>query len=92
MHKRYYSILIAFAFALSLNSCGPTPAGLAEECRRLNKELAATTNDDERDSLYREIAAIESEARQSLTKTEFKEYARLAHPNSEATDQPSVNH
>lgn len=77
----YISVLSALSFLFS--SCGPTPESLAEQSHRLHDELKAARTQSDSDSIYREISYIETYARRELTKTEFKEYARMAHGDHE---------
>ena len=60
-------------------ACGPSPASLAEESKVLHKSLEVAATRADSDSIYREIAYIESEARKLFTKAELREYLKLAH-------------
>ena len=75
-------ILFFFTLLLSLSlcSCDKTPQQYADENIRLHIQLTNATNRADSDSIFHQIAVLESEARAQLTKTEFKDYARLAHP------------
>lgn len=83
---KIFLFFIASVSSMILVSCGPTPQTLAEECRKLNDELKHTTDSAVRDSIYREIAVVETRARKSFNKAELKEYARLAHPQTSETE------
>ncbi len=65
----------------TFTSCGPTPDSLAHENIRLHEELEKAANRNDSDFIYREIAAVQTQARTSFRKAELKEYERLAHPD-----------
>lgn len=79
MRKLMLYILTVSAVVV-MTSCGPSPESLAKESIRLNEELKTAITRRDSDSIYREIAAIETTARSSFRKSELKEYERLAHP------------
>lgn len=74
------SILITgVAVAAALSGCSPTPADLANESRLLHVELAEAVTSEDSAAVFRQIAELESRARQIFDKAELKEYERLAH-------------
>ena len=80
MRNFLYITLIA-VFSTLLASCGKSPEKYAEESRELHEQLSKCSNREDSIALYGKIITLESQARNALNKTEFKEYARLAHPN-----------
>lgn len=71
--------IIALVSLSILWGCSPSPDDLAEESKRLNYELSVAKNRKDSDSIYREISAVETKAREIFTKKELKEYERKAH-------------
>lgn len=78
MRKLLY--LCGLGLVMAITSCSTTPAQLAERSQMLHKALEIATTASDSSMIYREIAAVESEARRIFTKQELKEYERLAHP------------
>ena len=76
--KKFVSAFITATF-LSLVSCGTSPRELADESIRLHKQLAECTTEADSTAMFKEIAYVESRARQEFNKQELKEYERMAH-------------
>lgn len=78
-------LIFASIFALTLLtfSCSPTPGELAQQSLELHKQLEAATNKADSTEILNRIITLETEARETLSKDEFKEYARTAHPDKD---------
>ena len=72
--------LLIIGIASLACSCGPTPQELAEESKRLHREIEQAKTKEDSARIWNEISLLETEANNSLDKEELKEYRKLAHP------------
>lgn len=77
MRKLLHGTILASVFGLV--SCSPSPAELAAESHSLHAQLEKATNRNDSATIFKQIAALETRAREIFTKDELKEYERLAH-------------
>lgn len=81
--KKIVTALIFGALINILVACSPTPSELADEYRKVNAKLETETDSAKRNDIFAELSSIEYNARNTFSPDEFKEYARLAHPDTD---------
>lgn len=80
--KKIIFLALSATFLSTLCACSPSPAELAQQNRDLHKQLEKATTRQDSDAVWKQITEVETRARREFTKDEFKEYARLAHPDT----------